>query len=674
VLSRVAGHLHVISHATDTRCPAAQVGRESMASTGKGDGLDVRTMNSTLRNIGYAAAMVGGASATVYALAKAVRTRDMSNFWAYDEAAAPPRALQQELLGIPDSAEMRDDRRVQGRWCMSRPGGGLTNDHYLGASGNFDEEVHRAVDAGGMGRVPAFARQRQPLEASYRATHEDAGVRPRRLHPQGAGAGALEDDDYSTHRLSSHRAEPGALQTAEYGRNGGDDVGRTRACRKSSRNRCMDLAEDATSACEVPEYGDDELPSLHNAHRALRRRSDEPRTDWYNGFRGRGENSEYSEHSEARTRTEQYTTHPLPQANRHDDPSAVPSDRVRDSLHTDTFASRSPAPSRSSRSAPLHDGPVGSGRHEISSVGRPKGRGPAACVAAEAEFRVNDLVKAECPCTGAECDATISALSGNGLVTVRWHNPGFAPDGRSFHPLGDVWADKMRLVFRKDQASPGEGGSHGAPVPPTRTPGTAEDMPDGLQPGDRCFAVGYMLEKKWFQARVLSVRAKDPRLRVEYMATLEGEKSTLALPEPRKAHVYDAHVSREKPPHTVPALSCVEAPGASAHAAPKLALREVAGEMSPSDPTGAGMRPPPEAAAGRARPVGGSQTNHVDESVDDDLMCAVCSRPDDEARMLVCDCKKGYHIYCLSPPLASVPEGKWHCPACVKKASASADA
>ena len=50
-----------------------------------------------------------------------------------------------------------------------------------------------------------------------------------------------------------------------------------------------------------------------------------------------------------------------------------------------------------------------------------------------------------------------------------------------------------------------------------------------------------------------------------------------------------------------------------------------------------------------------------------DLMCVVCERPDDEANMLVCDCKKGYHIYCLSPPLEKVPEEDWKCPTCAKK-------
>ena len=52
-------------------------------------------------------------------------------------------------------------------------------------------------------------------------------------------------------------------------------------------------------------------------------------------------------------------------------------------------------------------------------------------------------------------------------------------------------------------------------------------------------------------------------------------------------------------------------------------------------------------------------------TVDGDLPCSVCGSPDDEAVMLVCEgCALGWHIYCLNPPLASVPEGVWVCPIC----------
>ena len=46
----------------------------------------------------------------------------------------------------------------------------------------------------------------------------------------------------------------------------------------------------------------------------------------------------------------------------------------------------------------------------------------------------------------------------------------------------------------------------------------------------------------------------------------------------------------------------------------------------------------------------------------------VCKSVDDEVSMLLCDgCDKGYHTYCMDPPIETVPEGDWFCPECVKK-------
>lgn len=46
--------------------------------------------------------------------------------------------------------------------------------------------------------------------------------------------------------------------------------------------------------------------------------------------------------------------------------------------------------------------------------------------------------------------------------------------------------------------------------------------------------------------------------------------------------------------------------------------------------------------------------------------CEVCKSKDDEDSMLLCDgCDKGYHIYCVQPPIETIPEGDWFCPACV---------
>lgn len=53
--------------------------------------------------------------------------------------------------------------------------------------------------------------------------------------------------------------------------------------------------------------------------------------------------------------------------------------------------------------------------------------------------------------------------------------------------------------------------------------------------------------------------------------------------------------------------------------------------------------------------------------------CKVCRRKANE-QMILCDfCNKGYHIYCLSPPINSVEEveGDWFCPICLPRPSTS---
>ena len=48
------------------------------------------------------------------------------------------------------------------------------------------------------------------------------------------------------------------------------------------------------------------------------------------------------------------------------------------------------------------------------------------------------------------------------------------------------------------------------------------------------------------------------------------------------------------------------------------------------------------------------------------LACEVCELPSGESSMLLCDgCGTGWHMACLTPPLAAVPPGTWVCPVCV---------
>ena len=50
--------------------------------------------------------------------------------------------------------------------------------------------------------------------------------------------------------------------------------------------------------------------------------------------------------------------------------------------------------------------------------------------------------------------------------------------------------------------------------------------------------------------------------------------------------------------------------------------------------------------------------------------CGYCHKAAYSNRMLFCDaCDKGFHMECLVPPLSSLPEGQWICPACVEEPS-----
>ena len=49
----------------------------------------------------------------------------------------------------------------------------------------------------------------------------------------------------------------------------------------------------------------------------------------------------------------------------------------------------------------------------------------------------------------------------------------------------------------------------------------------------------------------------------------------------------------------------------------------------------------------------------------EDEVCQVCSSGEDDSKMILCDaCDKGFHIYCLEPPLKRIPAGDWFCPEC----------
>ena len=163
------------------------------------------------------------------------------------------------------------------------------------------------------------------------------------------------------------------------------------------------------------------------------------------------------------------------------------------------------------------------------------------------------------------------------------------------------------------------------------------ELPDGLQVGDTCYAVGQVVEKKWFHAKLLGVRARSPPLRIEYLSTLDGQTNELLLPSPRKDYVNVNQIRRDKP------------------------------EDPPQTPLSRRSAQNAEEAKETSQETQVAEQDDDSVVISPDLMCSICERPDDEHNMLVCDCKKGFHIYCLSPALDAVPEGDWKCPKCAKK-------
>ncbi|XP_068027204.1 lysine-specific demethylase 5C [Melanerpes formicivorus] len=58
--------------------------------------------------------------------------------------------------------------------------------------------------------------------------------------------------------------------------------------------------------------------------------------------------------------------------------------------------------------------------------------------------------------------------------------------------------------------------------------------------------------------------------------------------------------------------------------------------------------------------------SHGSSQFVDSYVCRICSRGDEDDKLLLCDaCDDNYHIFCLLPPLPETPKGIWRCPKCV---------
>ena len=51
-----------------------------------------------------------------------------------------------------------------------------------------------------------------------------------------------------------------------------------------------------------------------------------------------------------------------------------------------------------------------------------------------------------------------------------------------------------------------------------------------------------------------------------------------------------------------------------------------------------------------------------------DKMCVECGSDYCDDELLTCvGCQASYHIFCLTPPLSTIPQGVWFCPPCIAK-------
>ena len=87
-----------------------------------------------------------------------------------------------------------------------------------------------------------------------------------------------------------------------------------------------------------------------------------------------------------------------------------------------------------------------------------------------------------------------------------------------------------------------------------------------LRIGDKCFALAKVVEWEWYSARLLRVRTHHPQLQVEYLATMDGDVSSLALPVPHINHIPPEHVRIQAPvvskdPILPPTVPCVRVDG-----------------------------------------------------------------------------------------------------------------
>lgn len=562
-----------------------------------------RLVNTTLRRIGYAAVSVGGAAAAVCAIANGIRKRDLSCLWGVDPVAAPPRDVQDQLQ-LGETSEM--DAR-----CRSSPMEEIQEDQKL-----LEAHLERAMRARDTDRVRFLSREMEELDDRRAQMLQDL----QRLQsgdrcPMSRSGGFDRPHGNETHsRFSQHSS--------------------VRPPSRTAHQRSTESQNDFARGGEQQWW--EESRGLSAQHRWPDRqpRWNEQSRDYHSSSHWESVSSQYPagrhERFDAPAQTQRSPAGQCKMPRMQEQHAQISECNPRRSERFDRHGDSDRKDGRKGEACATPKEP----RADLR-----KGRSremPTARRSAMAKLKQDDLVKAECPISGAWQDATVLAIHDNGLIEIRWHDPGTQPDGRPFQPCGDVWAENVRCVFRrrsegKDASCSAEESSE------SREEEKKEevDLPCDLSIGSDCFAFGSstIVEKQWFRAKLLGAHPSFAnQVKVEFLSTLEGEKNPLTLPEPRKTYVLAHHVKRK--------LSEEE-------------VKEVPGNWADGSP--------PQQERPVSSPGGGANEELV---IDKDLMCSVCGRPDDEDKMLICDCKAGYHTYCLSPPLHCVPRGHWQCPNC----------
>lgn len=585
-----------------------------------------RTIRNTLRQIGYAAAFVSGSAAAVYTLSSALRRHDLSAIWMLDRSAAPPPAIQRELCGEHhdiESDEQSDNEA--GLEARDKP----RNEERR----RLEAKMSRAVRSGDMQRVRELAEKIQDID------REQEVVCTKKQRFKGYDRGARAEP------MSHKRGRMTDLPSCERPLRHPSPAAATLDGVRRSQGWCDAVGGSACYAQQSPGQATPQerrqwVPSMPRDWAecdSINRRT--PKEDMAPIRVRRGDSGDAFEDDqlmyacrEDSSRSELAKAAPIQQVCAHRSSIRHLPQRMAPAMpseHSETDVDK-PVPPRASSRTRVLEAPIS-----------------ASVLDAERKLMAGDLVKAECPFTRKWHDATIRAVRGRGLIEVRWHDPGTDKHGRPFSRYGDVWADKVHFVFRKDGAHSTGLTKAVAPVELNSGPCVAAEnvttAPDALCVGDSCFACGRIVEVMWFKARVLGVRSKSPPIRIEYLETFDGNKEPLLLPQPRKAFVCHRDVRRDKPSQ---AIVCTDPPKAT------------------------GKATSPDTSTTLLAPATKQPSSHEDhfedngEPIDEDLMCSVCGRPDDEPNMLICECKKGYHTYCLVPKLTSVPEGEWRCPQC----------